>query len=101
MAALVFSRAEGTGAAWEWLADNRYLIEREARAAAADFGAKINLRAGRADTLVCEAALSLAEKRRGDLGPEAAAAFFEGFQRVTPLTLRELNLLALRCARPW
>lgn len=100
MAALVFSRAEGAGAAWEWLADNRYLIEREARAAAADFGAKINLRAGRADTLVCEAALSLAEKRRGDLGPEAAAAFFEGFQRVTPLTLRELNLLgaALRAA---
>ena len=49
---------------------------------------------------MCEAALSLAEKRRGDLGPEAAAAFFEGFQRVTPLALRELNLLgaALRAA---
>lgn len=85
--------ADCSGAAGEWLADNRYLIEREAARAASDFAAVRSLRAGRADSLVCEAMRALCAKLGGEVSLEAAESFLAGFQRVNALTLTELTLL--------
>ena len=48
-------RSDASGA-WEWLEDNRFLIEREALCAAACFSRRGTLPAGRDDALVCELA---------------------------------------------
>ena len=85
--------ARGEGGAYEWLADNRYLIEREARLAARAFASVRRVGAGRENALVSEAAFSLSARLRGELSAESAAAFLEGFQRVRPLSLTELTLL--------
>ena len=93
----------GEGAAWEWLADNRCLIEREARAAARGLASAGRLRAGRERVLVCAAALELARAGRGAVDCGAAREFFLGFQRRSPLSLAELDVLpdALRAALVW
>ena len=93
MRELINTRAEGSGGAWEWLADNRYLIEREALSAAGDFARGGSLRAGQERPLVCEAALAFARHTGGAAPVEYAQAYFEGFQRRNPLSLTELNLL--------
>ena len=97
--ALLSARA-GEGGAAAYLADNRYLAEREALCAMAEFSVRTRLRAGRAGALVCEAADALCLRCSGAVGPEEAREFFAGFQRVTPLTLDELGLLcsALRAS---
>ena len=84
--ALLSARA-GEGGAAVYLADNRYLAEREALCAMAEFSVRTRLRAGRAGALVCEAADALCLRCSGAVGPEEAREFFAGFQRVTPLTL--------------
>ena len=57
-------KAETLGAAGEWLADNRYLIEREALAAARDFAAAKRVRAGRVNIDAHEN-LSVKQRRKG------------------------------------
>ena len=71
-----------------------YLIEREGLAAAADFAAAKRVPAGRAHSLVCEAARELCAAVNGRVTPEAAGAFLDGFRRVRALSLAELGLLA-------
>ena len=86
-------KAETLGAAGEWLADNRYLIEREALAAARDFAAVKRVRAGRVNSLAAEAGASLAARVDGAVTLSSAEAYFAGFRRVNALTLGELALL--------
>ena len=86
-------KTETLGAAGEWLADNRYLIEREALAAARDFAAVKRVRAGRVNSLAAEAGASLAARVDGAVTLSSAEAYFAGFRRVNALTLGELALL--------
>ena len=94
VSALAGARRGARGEAGEWLCDNMYLIEREGLAAAADFAAAKRVPAGRAHSLVCEAARELCAAVNGRVTPEAAGAFLDGFRRVRALSLTELNLLA-------
>lgn len=87
------SAAHPAADAGEWLSDNRYLIEREALLAAKDFTAARRVPAGRENALIAEAAASLAAHLDGEVTPERAAAYFEGFQSVRTLSLTELTLL--------
>ena len=94
VSALAGARRGARGEAGEWLCDNMYLIEREGLAAAADFAAAKRVPAGRAHSLVCEAARELCAAVDGRVTPEAAGAFLDGFLRVRALSLTELGLLA-------
>ena len=98
LAGLSAGRDEGEAA--EWLADNRYLIEREALGAARDFSGAGRLRAGREGALICEAAAALVSALSGRVDERAAGAYFAAYARETPLTLAELGLIgaAIRCA---
>ena len=93
MERVLAAREESDEGAWRWICDNRYLVEREARSAAMDFSVREQLRAGGRDALVCEAARELVARLGGDVDENEASAYFEGYQSVTPLTMRELELL--------
>ncbi|HIS43900.1 MAG TPA: hypothetical protein IAB47_00885 [Candidatus Scatomorpha merdigallinarum] len=93
MERVLAAREESDEGAWRWICDNRYLVEREARCAAMDFSLREQLRAGGRDALVCEAARELVARLGGDVDENEASAYFEGYQSVTPLTMRELELL--------
>ena len=91
----------GEGAAWEWLADNRCLIEREARAAARGLASAGRLRAGSgARPGLRRGAGAGARGARGrGLRPRRGRSS-SGFQRRRPAQrLRELDVLPRRAAR--
>lgn len=93
LGALESARVSPEGAAGEWLADNRYLIEREALRACADFSSVKSLRSGRENALLCEAMAALCSHMGGAVTLDAAGKFLDGFQRVSPLPLGELALI--------
>ncbi len=93
LGALDPARGEPGGAAGEWLADNRYLIERETLRASAAFASVKSLRSGRANSLLCEAMAALCSRDGGAVTLEGVESFLAGFQRVRPLTLTELGLI--------
>lgn len=77
-----------------WLLDNWYLVRREGLSAASDLAHGGRLRTcGDGAILLC-ACEALVRCVNCTLTLEDAAAFFSGFQRVTPLERHELTLLA-------
>ena len=87
------AHAPEPGAAFEWLEDNRYLIEREALHACGDLSGVKSLRSGRVNSLLCEACAALCSRVGGRVTLEGVERYLDGFQRVTALTLSELTLL--------
>ena len=78
LAGLSAGRDEGEAA--EWLADNRYLIEREALGAARDFSGAGRLRAGREGALICEAAAALVSAPLRPRGRARGGGVFRGLR---------------------
>lgn len=79
----------------EWLADNRFLAEKEARSAAAAFKGAGMLPAASEDRipLVCAAASAFVHACGCKVDRESLMTFFEGFQKIRPFSEKELSLL--------
>ena len=95
-----YAQAESLPAACEWLLDNRYLAERETRAALGDLRRAKRQRCCESGLLITALCRSLLKAGQGRLDAGRCAAFLRGFQSVTPLRRRELLLFpaAMRAA---
>ena len=87
-------------AAFEWIMDNFYIVEREGAAAFAALREARNLRAADGGVMVCELCRALVRAGQGEVTEERCLEFLRGFQSVTALRRAELYLFpaALRAA---
>jgi cyclic beta-1,2-glucan synthetase len=78
----------------EWLIDNRYIAEREAKGVIADLkrAKKLPKRAGKAYPVIYEAAFYLVHSGKGEITEERLRCFLENFQNALVLTEKELSL---------
>ncbi|NLO47131.1 MAG: hypothetical protein GX111_02230 [Clostridiales bacterium] len=78
----------------EWLVDNRYIAEREAKGVIADLKrAKMLPKAyGKAHPIIYEAAFSLVRSGKGEITEERLKCFLDHFQNALVLTEKELSL---------
>ena len=95
-----FAGAARIPAACEWLLDNRYLLQRETPSVLRDLCESGRQRRCRGKLLVTELCRALLQAGNGKLTGERCAVFLRGFQSVTVLQRRELQLFpaALRAA---
>ena len=95
-----YGKLAGAPAACQWLLDNWYMVQREYPYAASQLKAAKNLRCSPEGIMIMELCRVLVKAGQGQVTEERCAAFLEGFQSVTVLARRELELFpaALRCA---
>lgn len=95
-----YGKLAGAPAACQWLLDNWYMVQREYYCAAAQLKTAKNLRCCPEGIVIMALCRVLVKAGQGQVTEERCAAFLEGFQSVTPLAQRELELFpaALRCA---
>lgn len=95
-----FGRAASVPVACEWLLDNRYVAVREERNVRRAFAGREKLPAAGGDALILQLCRRLVSAGAGKVTTERCAEFLRGFQTVTVLGNRELELFpdALRCA---
>ena len=95
-----YGRDSHVPAACEWLLDNRYLAEREGRAALAALRRERGLRYVNQEPLILALARSLLNAGHGSVSAERCRRYLDGFQSVTVLRQKELRLFpaALRAA---
>lgn len=86
--------------ACEWLLDNWYMVQREYLAAAAQLREARQLRCCSDGLIITELSRVLVQSGKGKVTQERCRLFLSGFQSVTVLRRRELDLfpVALRCA---
>lgn len=86
--------------ACEWLLDNWYMVQREYLCAAAQLKKAKSLRCCSDGLVITELCRALVQAGHGKLTEERCALFLAGFQSVTVLQRRELDIFpaALRCA---
>jgi hypothetical protein len=86
--------------ACQWLLDNYYMVQREYACAMSHVKTARHLRCCRDGIVIVELCRSLVHAGQGQVTEERCRIFLEGFQSVTVLQRRELELFpyALRCA---
>ena len=87
-------------AAFEWIMDNFYIIEREGTSASAALRRARRLRAAGGESMIGELCRALVRSGRGEVTEARCLEFLRGFQSVTALRRAELYLFpaALRAA---
>ena len=95
-----YGKLAGAPAACQWLLDNWYMVQREYYYAVSQLKAAKNLRCSPEGIMIMELCRVLVKAGQGQVTEERCAVFLEGFQSVTVLARRELELFpaALRCA---
>ena len=95
-----YGKLAGAPAACQWLLDNWYMVQREYPCAAGQLKEAKMLRCSPEGIMITELCRVLVKAGQGQVTEERCAVFLEGFQSVTVLARRELELFpaALRCA---
>lgn len=95
-----YGKLAGAPAACQWLLDNWYMVQREYYYAASRLKEEKRLRCCPEGIMIMELCRALVKAGQGQVTEARCAIFLEGFQSVTVLARRELELFpaALRCA---
>ena len=87
-----YGKMAGAPAACQWLLDNWYMVQREYCYAVSQLKAAKKLRCSPEGIMIMELCRVLVKAGQGQVTEERCAIFLEGFQSVTVLARRELEL---------